>query len=75
MIRETPAAVATVAIVGHNPAVQELAMAFDDGTGDADGRRELAEKYPTSGVAVFAVTDPWAVTEAGTLLSFVVPRD
>ena len=50
-------------------------MAFDDGTGDADGRRELAEKYPTSGVAVFAVTEPWAVAELGKLLSFVVPRD
>lgn len=74
VIRETPAAVSTVAIVGHNPAVQELAMTFDDGGGDADGRRELAEKYPTSGVAVFAVTDPWAVAAAGTLISFAVPR-
>ena len=74
VVREAPAAVSTLVIVGHNPAVQELAVAFDDGGGDAAGRRELAEKYPTSGVAVFAVADPWAVAEAGTLIAFAVPR-
>jgi phosphohistidine phosphatase len=74
VVREAPAAVSTLVIVGHNPAVQELAVAFDDGGGDAAGRRDLAEKYPTSGVAVFAVADPWAVAEAGTLIAFAVPR-
>ena len=74
VIRETPAALSTLAIVGHNPAIQELAIAFDDRDGDADGRRKLAEKYPTSGIAVFAVADPWAAASTGTLVSFAVPR-
>lgn len=74
VIRDTPAAVSTLAIVGHNPAIQDLAIAFDDRDGDADGRRELVDKYPTSAVAVFAVADPWAAASAGTLISFAVPR-
>jgi phosphohistidine phosphatase len=74
VIRETPDAVSTLAIVGHNPAIQELAIALDDTSGDAAGRRELAEKYPTSAVAVFAVADPWAAAETATLISFAIPR-
>jgi phosphohistidine phosphatase len=74
VIRETPDAVSTLAIVGHNPAIQELAIALDDASGDAAGRRELAEKYPTSAVAVFAVADPWAAAETATLISFAIPR-
>ncbi|MFL6129392.1 MAG: SixA phosphatase family protein [Mycobacteriales bacterium] len=74
VVRDTPGDVSTLAIVGHNPAIEELAIALDDGTGDAAGRRKLAEKYPTSGVAVFAVTDPWTAVRTGTLTSFAVPR-
>jgi len=74
VIRETPAALSTLAIIGHNPAIQDLAIAFDDRDGDADGRRQLVEKYPTSAVAVFAVADPWAAASTGTLVSFAVPR-
>jgi phosphohistidine phosphatase len=74
VVRETPAGVATLAVVGHNPSVQELAVRLDDGRGDAAGRKELAQKYRTSGVAVFAVDDPWAEVRAGTLESFAAPR-
>jgi phosphohistidine phosphatase len=74
VIRETPAGVSTLAIIGHNPGIQDLAVELDDREGDADGRRELVEKYPTSGVAVFAVADPWAAASTGTLISFTVPR-
>jgi phosphohistidine phosphatase len=73
-IRDTPEDVATLAVVGHNPGLQELALALDDGGGDAADRRELAGKYPTSAVAVFAVADPWAAVEKGTLVSFAIPR-
>jgi len=44
----------TFAIVGHNPAMQELAVMPKDGRGDAAGRGE----YRTSEVAVFAVKEP-----------------
>jgi phosphohistidine phosphatase len=74
IIRETPAAVTTLAIVGHNPGIQDLAIALDDGHGDDAGRSELATKYPTSGVAVFDVSDAWAGVGSATLTSFATPR-
>ena len=74
IIRETPAEVTTLAVVGHNPGIEELATALDDGRGDDSSRRELATKYPTSGVAVFDVGDSWAQVRSATLTSFATPR-
>jgi phosphohistidine phosphatase len=74
IIRETPAGVTTLAVVGHNPGIEELAVALDDGHGDKAGRTELRTKYPTSGVAVFAVDDRWARAGSATLTSFAIPR-
>jgi phosphohistidine phosphatase len=74
LVRDTPDAVSTLAIVGHNPGIQDLAVTLDDGRGDDDARQELAGKFRTSGVAVFAVEDPWAETRAGTLVAFAAPR-
>lgn len=74
IVRETPPEVATLAIVGHNPGIQDLAIALDDGRGDDADRRELTTKYPTSGVAVFDVIGSWAEVRSATLTSFAVPR-
>jgi phosphohistidine phosphatase len=74
IIRETPAEVTTLAIVGHNPGIQDLAVALDDGRGDDSRRREMTTKYPTSGVAVFDVSDSWAEMRSATLTSFATPR-
>jgi phosphohistidine phosphatase len=74
IVRETPAEVTTLVLVGHNPGVQDLATALDDGRGDDAGRRELTTKYPTSGVAVFDVSDAWAGVRSATLTSFATPR-
>jgi phosphohistidine phosphatase len=74
IIRETPAEVTTLAIVGHNPGIQSLAIALDDGRGDDSGRSDLTAKYPTSGVAVFDVGDSWAEVRSATLTSFAAPR-
>jgi phosphohistidine phosphatase len=60
IIRETPAEVTTLAIVGHNPGLQNLAIALDDGRGDDAGRKELTTKYRTSGIAVFDIGGSWA---------------
>jgi phosphohistidine phosphatase len=73
-IRETPAEVTTLAVLGHNPGIQDLAIALDDGRGDDAGRRELTTKYPTSGVAVFDVSDSWAGVRSATLTNFATPR-
>lgn len=74
IVRETPAEVAILAIVGHNPGIQDFALALDDGRGDDADRAELAAKYRTSGVAVFDLSDSWAEVRSATLTSFVTPR-
>jgi phosphohistidine phosphatase len=74
IVRETPDDVTTLAIVGHNPGIQNLAVTLDDGRGDDAGRRELATKYRTGGVAVLDVGGTWAEVRSGTLTSFAAPR-
>jgi phosphohistidine phosphatase len=63
-------------LVGHNPGMHELALALA-GSGDAAGRRALADNLPTSGLAVFDfAVDDWAdVTfRRGKLVLFVSPK-
>jgi phosphohistidine phosphatase len=76
VVRGTPREVATLVVVGHNPAIEAFAVALDDGRGDAAGRGELRRKYPTSGISVFAVSAEWERVGAGTgrLTAFAVPR-
>jgi phosphohistidine phosphatase len=63
-------------VVGHNPGMHELALALI-GSGDAAGRKALAENLPTSGLAVlnFAVDD-WAdvAFRRGRLVQFLSPK-
>jgi phosphohistidine phosphatase len=76
VIRETPDDVGVLALVGHNPAMAELARYLDDGSGDSAARDQLAQKYPTSAVAVLDLSTPWAAVAAGagTLATFATPR-
>lgn len=76
VVGDTPADVRTLAIVGHSPSVQELALALasaSEGAGTPTSR-ELAERYPTSAIAVFVVHSPWAQVDGGALESFAMPR-
>ena len=63
-------------LVGHNPGMHELALALT-GSGDAAGRRALADNLPTSGLAIldFAIDD-WedVAFRRGKLVSFVSPK-
>jgi len=74
IVHETPAKVTTLAIVGHNPGLQDLAIALDNGRGDNAGRRELTAKYRTGGIAVFDVGGSWAQVKSATLTHFAAPR-
>ena len=75
IIRETPEDVRTVALVGHNPSIGELAHDLDDGDGDAVARRALEDGFPTGTVAVFDLTTSFGDLEQGTatLKDFAVP--
>ena len=76
IVSETPDAVRTVVLVGHNPALAALAYELDDGGGDPAARREMRAAFPTSAVAVFELTGPWSTVEAGAgrLAAFSAPR-
>ena len=63
-------------LVGHNPGMHELALALV-GSGDAAGRKALADNLPTSGLAVFDfAADDWTdvAFRRGRLALFVTPR-
>jgi phosphohistidine phosphatase len=76
VVRETPAGVHSLLLVGHNPGLQELAQ-FLIGGGDADARLALLEKFPTAALAVIDFrVDRWSSIEphSGRLDRFVTPR-
>jgi phosphohistidine phosphatase len=77
VIRETPAAVRTLVLVGHNPSFAELADALDDGTGDEAARRELHAGFAAGGVAVFEISGTWSDLGPGTatVQEYAVGRD
>jgi phosphohistidine phosphatase len=76
-IREASAAdPKTLMLVGHNPGMHELALALA-GSGDAAGRKALADNLPTSGLAIFDFEiDDWAEVafRRGRLVQFVSPK-
>jgi phosphohistidine phosphatase len=63
-------------LVGHNPGMHELALALA-GSGDAAGRKALADNLPTSGLAAFELAvDDWddVAFRRGRLVQFVSPK-
>ena len=76
-IRETPEDVQTLAVVGHNPSVGELAGVLDDSQGSPAARRDVDAGFRTGGVAVFLLATPFAAIAPGaaTLSDFTVPGD
>lgn len=76
VIAEVPDMARSVLLVGHNPAIEDLAeQLIDDHSSEA--AIALRHKYPTGALASFEVRAPWtALTNGGTRLrSFVRPRD
>ncbi|MCX5013011.1 MULTISPECIES: histidine phosphatase family protein [unclassified Streptomyces] len=75
LVRETPAQVRTLLLVGHNPGAQELVLSLA-GEGDARGLEQARTKFPTSAIAVLRVPGSWSslVPGAARLTDLVVPR-
>jgi len=73
-LRAVPDAVQSVLLIGHNPAMQDLALALARSGPERD-RLEL--KYPTAALATLAFEGPWLELDAGTaeLRAFVRPKD
>jgi phosphohistidine phosphatase len=74
--RDTSDDVTTLAIVGHNPAIHAFAVVLADGRGDEGAVAEIADGYPTSGIAVLHIDADWADLTAGgaSLRAFAAPR-
>jgi phosphohistidine phosphatase len=61
-------------LIGHNPSLQELALALASA---GDELERLAAKFPTAALATLAVATSWSrVAPAdATLTAFVVPKE
>jgi phosphohistidine phosphatase len=72
VIRDTPPEAQTLVLVGHNPAIQDLAAELDDGRGDARQREKMSRKFPPAAAAVFELGSDWSDTdrETGSLVAF-----
>jgi phosphohistidine phosphatase len=88
LARRVPAAVTTLLIVGHDPAMPELALMLartawaggDDTGSDVVPRAtfdQMRAKFPTAAVAVLELTGSWDQLGLGTaeLTAFVIPRE
>jgi phosphohistidine phosphatase len=76
-VRKHGGSVPRLLLVTHNPATQGLALSLAAG-GDKALLRQMAEKYPTAGLAVITFPgEDWSATAEGTgrLEAFIRPRD
>lgn len=80
-IRKTPVGTGTVLLVGHNPGMEELALALTKPPRTEAGRRHvrrLRKKFPTAALAVLdfdATAWTGILPQRGRLLAFVRPKD
>ena len=68
---------ASAMLVGHNPGLEQLALALA-AEGENDPRRQLAAKFPTGSLAVVETdVERWADLEpgCGRITTFVLARD
>jgi phosphohistidine phosphatase len=73
-VRLVPAGVDSVLVIGHNPAIQELALILARPTPEVD---LIRQKFPTGALATLDFDSPWEHLSPGgaELMGFVKPRD
>jgi phosphohistidine phosphatase len=76
LIRAVPAGAGSVLVVGHEPTMSTTADLIAAPGSAADDLARLRRKFPTSGLAVFALAADWSGlgAETAVLESFLVPR-
>ena len=82
LVRDSAPSANTLMLVGHDPAIQDLAIALAStaAEGDAAGSGSLSRmksKFPTAAVAILQGTASWDELRSGSmrLTWFVTPRD
>jgi phosphohistidine phosphatase len=74
-LRALPHEVDSVMIVGHNPGLQDLALAL---ASEGPERAQIQEKYPTAALATIDLpADDWSeiARSSGELVAYLRPRD
>jgi phosphohistidine phosphatase len=73
-LREIPAAVTSVMLIGHNPAIQDLA---EELARDHEELARIERKYPTGSLATFTFEGDWGSLAPETVqqVSFIRPKD
>jgi phosphohistidine phosphatase len=78
LARETPPGAGTLLIVGHDPAMPELALSLASADAGEEGALDRVRlKFPTAALAVLTFTGGWPGLSPGhaRLACFVVPRE
>jgi phosphohistidine phosphatase len=73
-LHEVPDVVEGVAVIGHNPGIQDLTIEL---ARDGPHVGRALKKFPTAAVAVLEFDAPWSALSGGNawLVSFTVPKD
>ncbi len=76
VVRGIPADCARALVIGHNPAMEDLAGQLADDHSDAQALRELRAKFPTCAAAWIQSDEEWARWggQCGSLTQFWKPR-
>jgi phosphohistidine phosphatase len=67
----------TLLVIGHEPAISQVALGLAGGEGtNTSAAEHISTKYPTSAIAVLRVAEPWNRLALGSaaLVTFHVPR-
>jgi phosphohistidine phosphatase len=81
LLRRAPETARSVMLIGHNPGLQDLALALVGAGGMAGGAaaaaRRIAEGFPTCALAEFGIATPWHELDdgGGRLVRFLAPTD
>lgn len=76
-LRELDPSVGRALVVGHNPGIEDLALALA-GTGDRGALARMSDKFPTAALATLvAPIEKWSELGVGdaSLAAFLIPRD
>lgn len=64
-----------LAVVGHNPGLEDLAKQLAGSGSEAKARKRLEEKFPTTALARFVFEGDWSGLSSGRLTHCLRPKD